>query len=330
MTSLPFSSSYFSSFFLFKADEVIIHSKIIGARFYDADNISGPYYDIKSPRDTWGHGSHTASTAAGRAVENASYYGIANGVARGGVPNASLAVYKVCWGGGCSPADILAAFDDAIADEGDILSVSLGSIFPTPYHREPIAIGSFHAMKNGILTSCSAGNNGPFRREVSNYAPWALTVAASTIDRSFVTKVVLGNGQIFLVSLLQYSNLFTCLSIFSETILPFFFIVTKIQGTSINNFHLNGTTFPLVYSGDSGNVTMGVSPEVARLCLPGTLSTLKAKGGVVLCNVLYDGSAAIYAVAVGIIMASSFDEVALAFPVPAVVISWDDRSKLLE
>ncbi|KAL6321273.1 hypothetical protein AAG906_016307 [Vitis piasezkii] len=75
---------------------------------------------------------------------------------------------------------------------------------------------------------------------------------------------------------------------------------------------------------------MGVSPEVARLCLPGTLSTLKAKGGVVLCDVLYDGSAAIFAEAVGIIMASSFDEVALAFPVPAVVISWDDRSKLLE
>ena len=199
--SLLFSQVfYFSSTYWFKADEDIIHSKIIGARFYDTDNLADPLRDSKSPRDTLGHGSHTASTAAGRAVENASYYGIASGVARGGVPNARLAVYKVCWGGGCSHADILAAFDDAIADGVDILSISLGSEMPAAYNKEPVAIGSFHAMKNGILTSCSAGNKGPYRRQISNYAPWALTVAASTIDRSFVTKVVLGNGQTILVS----------------------------------------------------------------------------------------------------------------------------------
>lgn len=57
--------------------------------------------------------------------------------------------------------------------------------------------------KKGILTSCAAGNNGPYRREISNFFPWALTVAASTIDRRFVTKVVLGNGQVFLVCLLS-------------------------------------------------------------------------------------------------------------------------------
>lgn len=172
---------------------------MIGARFYDTANSSDPEYDIMSPRDTWGHGSHTASTAAGEIVHNVSYHGIAQGVVRGAVPNARIAVYKICWTNGCAAADILAAFDDAIADGVDLLSVSLGSLFPYPYHEEPISIGSFHAMKNGILTSCSAGNNGPFRREVSNYFPWALTVAASTIDRIFVTKVVLGNGQQILV-----------------------------------------------------------------------------------------------------------------------------------
>ncbi|KAG6753460.1 hypothetical protein POTOM_043528 [Populus tomentosa] len=99
---------------------------------------------------------------------------------------------------GCTSVDILAAFEDAIADGVDLLSDSLGSDFPAPYHEDVIAIGTFHAMKNGILTSCSAGNRGPNRRQVSNYAPWALTVAASTIDRSFSTEVVLGNGQIFL------------------------------------------------------------------------------------------------------------------------------------
>ncbi|KAL7229648.1 hypothetical protein ACSBR2_008204 [Camellia fascicularis] len=179
------------------------------------------------------HGSHTASTVTGHEVQNASYYGLAEGVARGGVPNARIAMYKVCWSPGCTATDILAAFDDATADGVNIISISVGSLFPTPYHKETISIRSFHAMKSAILTSCSAGNNGPYRREISNYFPWALTVAASTIDRRFVTKVALENGQTFLA-------------------------------TSLNNFNLDGTTFPLVYSGDAGNVTFGVGPDVAR------------------------------------------------------------------
>nr|XP_034929702.1 cucumisin-like [Populus alba] len=69
------------------------NGRVIGARFYDLENIFDPRYDIKSPRDTLGHGSHTASTAAGIATSG-SYFGLAGGVARGGVPNARIAVYK--------------------------------------------------------------------------------------------------------------------------------------------------------------------------------------------------------------------------------------------
>ena len=109
-------------------------------------------------------------------------------------------MYKVCWSSGCYSADVLAAFDDAIADGVDIISVSLGFIGFSPYFKEPIAIGSFHAMKKGILTSCSAGNAGPYPQSLTNHAPWILTVAASTIDRKFVAQVVLGNGQVYTVS----------------------------------------------------------------------------------------------------------------------------------
>ncbi|EEF41901.1 conserved hypothetical protein [Ricinus communis] len=46
------------------------------------------------------------------------FYGLAEGTARGGIPSARIAVYKVCHAdaGSCSTADIFAALDDAIAD----------------------------------------------------------------------------------------------------------------------------------------------------------------------------------------------------------------------
>ncbi|KAJ6943367.1 hypothetical protein NC652_008978 [Populus alba x Populus x berolinensis] len=204
-------------------------------------------------KDSEGHGTHTSSTAAGREVQGASYFGLAEGAARGGVPNARIAMYKVCWSYGCSSADILAAYDDAIADGVDIISVSLGSDFPFPYMEDPIAIGSFHAMKNGILTSNSAGNSGTYPYSVSNYAPWTLTVAASTMDRKYAAQVVLGNGLV-------------------------------LSGLSINNFDLNGTTYPLIWGGDAVNFS-----------------------------------------------ADSFYSVdfAFSFPVPATVISNEDRVKVL-
>lgn len=129
----------------------------------------------------------------------ASYLGLASGTARGGVPNARIAVYKVCWASGCYSSDILAAFDDAIADGVDIISVSIGGDYPLQYLEDAIAIGSFHAMKYGIVTSSSAGNSGPYPLSLSNYAPWIMTVAASTIDRKFVAKAVLGNGEVYTV-----------------------------------------------------------------------------------------------------------------------------------
>ena len=66
------------------------------------------------------------STIAGSVVANASLFGMARGIARGGAPSARLAIYKACWFNLCSDADILNAMDDAISDGADILS------FPWP------------------------------------------------------------------------------------------------------------------------------------------------------------------------------------------------------
>ena len=95
--------------------------------------------------------------------------------------------------------NILAAFDDAIADGVDLISVSIGKPTVLQYWEDPVAIGSFHAKKHGILTSASSGNYGPERAVIQNYSPWSLTVAASSIDRKFISHLVLGNGQIFMV-----------------------------------------------------------------------------------------------------------------------------------
>ena len=174
-------------------------SKIIGAKYYRSDGKFGQG-DIASPRDSHGHGTHTASTAAGLIVSNASLLGLGSGAARGGVPGARIAVYKICWSDGCWNADILAAFDDAIADGVDIISLSVGGSFPEDYFEDSIAIGAFHSMKNGILTSNSAGNSGPGPESITNFSPWSLSVGASTIDRKFVTKVKLNNSMVYEVS----------------------------------------------------------------------------------------------------------------------------------
>ncbi|PPR97568.1 hypothetical protein GOBAR_AA23071 [Gossypium barbadense] len=151
------------------------NNKLIRARVYTAD----------SARDTEGHGSQTASTAAGNNVVNAK--------------------------------DIMAAFDDAIADGVDLITVSLGLESSTEFYEDAIAIGAFHAAEKGVLVKQSADNSGTAGLQaLESTAPWILTVAASTTDRLFVDKVILGNGK-------------------------------TLTGLSINSFSLNTTKFPLVY-----------------------------------------------------------------------------------
>ncbi|KAM0849545.1 hypothetical protein ACQ4PT_053663 [Festuca glaucescens] len=165
--------------------------KIIGARFYTA-GIPDDFLktDTLSPRDTNGHGTHCASTAAGSVVEAASFNGLAEGVARGGAPRARIAVYKSAWSafGVLSTAGVLAAIDDAIHDGVDVLSLSLTV-------ADENSFGPLHAVQKGITVVYAGGNNGPRSQTIQNTSPWTITVAASKIDRSFPTVITLGNKQ---------------------------------------------------------------------------------------------------------------------------------------
>ncbi|KAF7848919.1 hypothetical protein BT93_L1444 [Corymbia citriodora subsp. variegata] len=180
-------------------DPSLCNKKLIGAYFFAKgyiEALDGNMTEVQTPRDHEGHGTHTASTAAGSPVANASLLGRARGVARGMAPHARVASYKVCWEKGCVSSDILAATDQAIRDGVDVISMSLGGLDGL-YYKTVIAIGAFSAMEKGIFVSASAGNSGPFPETISNGAPWIMTVGASTLDRNFPAYALLGNKMRF-------------------------------------------------------------------------------------------------------------------------------------
>lgn len=171
---------------------------------YEAEEGSDKKASFRSPRDSSGHGSHTASIAVGRHVAKMNYKGLGAGEARGGAPLARIAVYKTCWDSGCYDVDLLAAFDDAIRDGVHILSISVGPEAPQgDYFSDAISVGSFHAASRGVLVVASAGNNGN-PGSVTNLAPWMITVAASSTDRDFISDIRLGNGANMTVILVTF------------------------------------------------------------------------------------------------------------------------------
>ena len=182
--------------------------KIIGARYFlkgfEVENgpINDTVTEFKSPRGFIPHGTHCASTAAGRWAYRASYAGFARGTARGMAPKARIAVYKALWGSpGTTEAsgttsDIVQAIEQAVADGVDVISYSIGSPVDVDFFEDPISVASYNAAKRGVFFSAAAGNDGPKVTTVDNITPWVTTVAATTTDRAIDTTIVFGNGEV--------------------------------------------------------------------------------------------------------------------------------------
>ncbi|XP_047319814.1 subtilisin-like protease SBT4.3 [Impatiens glandulifera] len=264
------------------------NKKLIGARYYEGD----------SARDIEGHGTHTASTAVGRVVNNANYYGIANGTARGGAPSARIATYKVC-GMHCNDEAIMAAFDDAIADGVDIITLSIAYSKPVKISQDVVAIGSFHAMHKGILSVQGAGNTGiNILKSVTSTAPWLFTVAASSVDRKIINKLVLGNGRTLIVS---------------------------ISSIALSPLATGRHEKRLVYG---RGITQHCNESSAMKCIIGCVDPNLVKGKIVVCDADVDNSDAIYTVmttnASGIILRKlNADDSSLA-PLPTAALNDPD------
>eukprot|EP00250_Pteridium_aquilinum_P013615 c21458_g1_i1 orf=102-2381(+) len=290
----------------------LCNRKLIGAKYYlkGMEEQMGPPLsfsqggsDVLSPRDSVGHGTHTASTAAGRLVESMNLRGLASGRARGGAPRARIAAYKVCWSPGCFDADILAAFDDAIKDGVDVLSMSLGPDPPqNDYFMDAISIGSFHAFRAGITVVGSVGNNGPSGSSATNVAPWILTVASTSIDRDFPSTVILGNH-------------------------------IRLEGESLT---VKKASAELVYGGKVGAHTF--TPQQSSACLNSSLDPRKVRGKVVVCRHQQDaaesrlGTSKVVQAAGGVGMVL-IDELGVgmgvSFVIPAVLVGNRDGQTIL-
>lgn len=236
-------------------------TKLIGAKAFGAGAKAAGFKftsDYVSPRDADGHGSHTASTAAGNADVPAAISGIDLGTVSGVAPAAKVAAYKACWAGPdplstdddiCAGSDLLAAIDTAVADGVDVINYSIGGGAATTVLQAD-DVSFFYAAIAGVFVSVSAGNDGPGASTADHASPWYTTVAASTIP-TWEGTVELPTGA-------------------------------KFAGASVTVPFGGTVTGSAVYAGSIP--AAGASATDAALCVLGSIDAAAAAGKIVVCD----------------------------------------------
>ncbi|GAU36233.1 hypothetical protein TSUD_214300 [Trifolium subterraneum] len=144
----------------------------------------------------------------------------------------------------------------------------------------------------------AAGNHGPHNTSLENFQPWTIVVAASTLDRKFVTKVKLGDN-------------------------------TTYEGISLNTFDLGGKLYPIIYGRDAPNTTAGVPRHISRFCSTNTLDDKLVKGKIVLCEGSEGTIEALRVGAIGVLMKSdSVGDTAMSYPIPACFLQSKDVTNI--
>jgi subtilisin family serine protease len=175
------------------------NNKLLGARQMLATYralIGADPDEFDSARDDNGHGTHTASTAAGNAGVVSSVLGVERGEISGVAPRARVIAYKGLGNGGGFSSDLAAAIDQAVADGVDVINYSIGS--------GSFAIGAddvafLFAADAGVHVATSNGNSGPGAATTGSPAsvPWLTSVGASTQSRAFEGSASSSDGWEF-------------------------------------------------------------------------------------------------------------------------------------
>ncbi|MDQ0644039.1 S8 family serine peptidase [Microbacterium murale] len=233
-------------------------TKLIGGQYFSTGATAAGFdfqYDYLSPRDGDGHGSHTASTAAGAFGVDAAVSGVGLGTISGVAPAAKVAAYKACYVGPdpavtdddiCALSDLISAIDQAVADGVDVINYSIGGGAATTV-LAPDDVAFLNAAAAGVFVAVSAGNDGPDPVTTDHASPWYTSVAASTIPT--------WEGTVVFDSFAQ-------------------------AGASVSVPFGETVTGPSIYAADAA-LAGAVDP---RLCLPGTLDPAKVTGHIVVCD----------------------------------------------
>ncbi|MFY2762792.1 S8 family serine peptidase [Arenimonas sp. MALMAid1274] len=136
--------------------------------------------------DTNGHGSHTASTAAGNR-RDVVFSGAPLRIS-GVAPRANLIAYDACYTntatgqGLCPNVSTLASINQAVADGVDVINYSIGG-GAQPW-SEATSLAFLDATDAGIYVATSAGNSGPGPNTLGHLEPWTSATAASQHGRA--------------------------------------------------------------------------------------------------------------------------------------------------
>lgn len=145
--------------------------------------------------DENGHGSHTASTAAGN-KRQATFRGVDLEIS-GVAPRGNIIAYDACYTnaagqGLCPNVSTLAAINQAVADGVDVINFSIsGGAFPW---NEANSLAFLAASDAGTFVSASAGNSGPGAGTLGHVEPWVASVAAAQHGRGGFNQVLTITG----------------------------------------------------------------------------------------------------------------------------------------
>ncbi len=146
--------------------------------------------------DTNGHGSHTASTAAGNS--RLTTFNGAPVTISGVAPRANVIAYDICYttistgGGSCPNVSSVAAVNQAVADGVDVINFSIGG-GAAPWN-DAVSLAFLNATNAGVFVAASAGNSGPGAATLGHVEPWVTSSAASRHRLGGFTSVLAVSG----------------------------------------------------------------------------------------------------------------------------------------